>query len=1462
LLGPPCLERDGVPLGFDTRKNIALIVYLAVTGESHSREALITLLWPELEPSRARAGLRRNLSTLKKALGGEWLVVEREIVGTDPSADLWLDVDQFRSLLRAWQDHGHPEANVCPECLDALAEAVDVCRGDFLEGFSLRDSANFDEWQFFQTESLRQELASALERLVHGHSGQGAYRSAIPYARRWLALDPLHEPVHRHLMRLYAWTGRRAAALRQYGQCERVLQEELGMPPEEETTQVYEAIKERRDLPEPGARLATRIISQTAALHDRYRLGAELGRGGMGVVYRAHDRLLDRDVAVKVLGDSGLGVEGRARLMHEARSAASLNHPNIVTVHDVGEADGSLFIVMELVEGPSLHDRRPQAPDDVLAIARQICAALEHAHGSGIVHRDLKPENVLLAPDGTAKLVDFGLARSVASRLTSAGTITGTVFYLAPELAMGQDFDGRADLYALGVVLYELTTGRLPFVADDPIAVITQHLHAPVVPPRAKNPRVPPALDALIVHLLRKAPEDRPASATEVLRVLEQPGFLEDDFVPAEELSVLERIERGRLVGREREVQDARALWKRALSGQGQMLLISGEPGIGKTRLARELVTQVEVSGGRALVGASYAEGGTPYAPFRQIIREVLRSGSFAAIGDGFDGSTEPMPRDVVQLSRDAQAGGLAGSVPEFVLADLLTLAPELRPYYPDVLPNPPLDDPKAEQHRLFENTVIFFTTLTDRAPLLLVLEDAHWADSGTLSLLRHLARHTRRQRAMIVATHREAELDKARPLHEVLLDLNRERLATCLQLPRLDREQTREMLAVLFAEEITPEFLEGIYRETEGNPFFIEEVCKALVESGKLYYKDGHWDRPSMEELGIPRSVRVAIQARVGKLPTNSQETLRLAAVLGREFDFDTLAEASELDEDTLTDGLESAERAQLVEEVSGEGGGTFAFVHGLIPSTLVEGLRTLQRRRLHRRAAAATEILRPNDFEALAYHYNQAGEPEKAIDYLLQAGDRARRLGVSLEAIDFYQLALQKATELKAPREAIELHRIHERLGDVYLVNLSRHDEALEHYRSFLDLAQSEKDEVRGARKVAGVHLLRGDLTEAQRCYETALARLSSLPPLPEASRVHHGFSHLLTLRSRWDEAAQHAAASLEISRRIGDTRGLADAYRLMSAIAKQRGDLEAACRYDENCLELYRELGDLPRTAQALNNVGDSYRLLGQMDRALEHLTKGLELVRRIGDPRDEAVLLQTTAELFLDQGQWESAITHLERALPLAEESGAAARMIEVHWILGSAYERVGQLEGAQHHLEMAETLSRDTQHLQFAPRIYLDLARLNATQGEFDQAQRCVQLALDAAGSEPSDVFFGLVHRCYGYLCSRHSDWDDAVRHLEESLKLLERTNLPVEVGKTRLSLGTAYATRDEEGDRGRACEHLLAAQSMFRQIQARGYLARVDAQLRELGCQSDSPDALLGGDAPPTGRAAAEQLIG
>src|SRR5688500_5226669 len=251
LLGPPRIEQEGSPIVVDTRKAIALLAYLAV-GEvtDASRASLAALFWPDVDQTRAHAALRRTLSVLHKSLGGEWLKIDREMVALVRNSEVWIDTAEFQNRMDACRTHGHPTQAVCDRCLAPLAEAAALYRDDFMAGFTLRDSPGFDDWQFFQSEAYRRALAGALERLVAAHSRRGEYETASGYARRWLALDPLHEPAHRRLMEMYAWSGQRSAALRQYQDCVRVLDQELGVAPLDETTQVYHAIKENR-LPAP-----------------------------------------------------------------------------------------------------------------------------------------------------------------------------------------------------------------------------------------------------------------------------------------------------------------------------------------------------------------------------------------------------------------------------------------------------------------------------------------------------------------------------------------------------------------------------------------------------------------------------------------------------------------------------------------------------------------------------------------------------------------------------------------------------------------------------------------------------------------------------------------------------------------------------------------------------------------------------------------------------------------------------------------------------------------------------------------------------------------------------------------------------------------------------------------------------------------------------------------------------------
>jgi len=242
LLGPPRVELDNqsVPLG--RHKAVALLAYLALTRQPHSRDALATLLWPELDQSHARGQLRRTLSLLHRTLGSDWLDVDRETAAWADETQSWIDVEALRQHLSACAAHGHPPQETCPACVPLLEEAVDLYCDGFFAGFTLRDAPAFDEWQFFEAEGLRDEMVGVLQRLAGWYGDHEEYDTAIPYARRWLALDPLHEPAHRALMQLYAASGQRAAALRQYGECERLLREELGAAPEPETVELYEAI--------------------------------------------------------------------------------------------------------------------------------------------------------------------------------------------------------------------------------------------------------------------------------------------------------------------------------------------------------------------------------------------------------------------------------------------------------------------------------------------------------------------------------------------------------------------------------------------------------------------------------------------------------------------------------------------------------------------------------------------------------------------------------------------------------------------------------------------------------------------------------------------------------------------------------------------------------------------------------------------------------------------------------------------------------------------------------------------------------------------------------------------------------------------------------------------------------------------------------------------------------------------
>src|SRR6201988_1016858 len=716
------------------------------------------------------------------------------------------------------------------------------------------------------------------------------------------------------------------------------------------------------------------FVTVGSILRERYRLDSELGRGGMGVVYRATDLDLQRQVAVKILSATATTSEARQRLLREARATAALNHPHIVAVHDVGETGGQPFLVMELVPGPRLSQARPRDLKRVVTIASQICDALEHAHTNSIVHRDLKPDNVLLSDSGetsSVKLADLGLALPAdAARISRAGIIVGTASYMAPEQAMGQAVDGRTDLYALGVLLYELTTGRLPFTGDDPLAVVSQHVHAPVVPPRVLRTDLPRKLETLILRLLAKDPAQRFGSASEVRAALVD-SLSDNDLdatAAAPSVAILDALSRGRLVGRATELAEGRELWQRAREGRGHAVLLSGEPGAGKTRLAREITIQAAVDGAVVLYGGCYEyEAATPYLPFVEAFRRWVR-----------------------EEKNDEHLREVLGDV----ATQIAKLAPEIETR---LGPFPERQELAAHEERLlfFDAVLQLFSNIARPQSLLFYADDLHWADRGTLWLLGHLLRQLRNERVLILGAYRETELDRAHPLAKSLVDWNRERLVTRIILRRFSESETGDQLGALLGEQVSGEFAVAVHRETEGNPFFVEEVLKALIERGSVHRESGRWRRCDMDELEIPQSVKEAIGNRLDRVSQDTNEVLRVSAILGKVFTFEELsAAAAEQTEDMLLDALDEATGAQLIAAGSGD---SFSFTHDKIREVLYEELNPIRRRRLHRHVAESLERNRATiccTVEKLAHHYIQAGDHQRGLEYAKQAAAEAARV------------------------------------------------------------------------------------------------------------------------------------------------------------------------------------------------------------------------------------------------------------------------------------------------------------------------------------------------------------------------------------------------------------------------------------------------------------------------------------
>jgi class 3 adenylate cyclase/tetratricopeptide (TPR) repeat protein len=443
-------------------------------------------------------------------------------------------------------------------------------------------------------------------------------------------------------------------------------------------------------------------------------------------------------------------------------------------------------------------------------------------------------------------------------------------------------------------------------------------------------------------------------------------------------------------VGRDAELERLGQLWKEAVAEERRIVFLAGEPGVGKTRLAAALALRVHEEGGTVLAGRCDEDLGVPYQPFVEALRQFADHTS----------ATE-LPR------RLGRYGG-----------ELVRLVPEVAQAAPG-LPAPLHSDPETERYRLFDAVAAWLATVSASEPLLLVLDDLQWAAKPTLLLLRHVLRSPDAGRLLVLGTYRDTELGHDHPLVEVLADLRRQRAVHRISLSGLDPSGVAAFLAQAADQALSEEDLAlaaAIHEETEGNPFFVREVLRHLTETGAIERREGRWTtRLPVEELGIPEGVREVVGRRLSRLSSAANEMLRVAAVLGTEFDLSVVRVAAELDEETLLNSLEEAIESRLISDVAGS---TTAvrFAHALVRDTLYHELSAVRRIVIHRRVAEAIEAVYTTRLDdhlpALAHHWARASGPAaetgKAVEYASRAGDRALAQLAHHEAITYYRSAL----------------------------------------------------------------------------------------------------------------------------------------------------------------------------------------------------------------------------------------------------------------------------------------------------------------------------------------------------------------------------------------------------------------------------------------------------------------------
>jgi DNA-binding CsgD family transcriptional regulator len=770
------------------------------------------------------------------------------------------------------------------------------------------------------------------------------------------------------------------------------------------------------------------------------------------------------------------------------------------------------------------------------------------------------------------------------------------------------------------------------------------------------------------------------------------------------------------LIGREADLAALLSLTDRAKNGEGQVALLSGEAGVGKSRLVSEIKVYAAAQGFLPLQGNCFpTDLSYPYAPLLDLLRTLFAHRAPAEIADELG----PYGRELFPL-----------------LPDIIHLPPE-----PAFLPS---SDPEQEKRRLSAVLAQFFINQAAKQPLLLIVEDLHWCDDTSLEFLHYLVRRCVAQPILILLTYRN---DEVRPsLRHALAQLDRERIVQEFPITHLTRSDVAAMLRAIFDLRRSSfderhlaqgKLLDPIYTLTEGNPFFIEEILKALLTAGKIFYAGGAWDRSPLNELHIPRSIQDAVQQRSDHLSESAREILLLAAVAGRRFDFALLQKLTQHDERQLLLLMKELIAAQFVVEESEE---QFAFRHALTRQAIYTELLVRERKVLHRIIAETMEQLYNVTLDAhladIAYHFYEAGTWERALEYAQRAGEKALELYAPYAAIEHFTRALRATRHLGRAVPS----RLYQARGRAYEA-LGEFEQARSDFEQVLDTAHRADDGVVEWQSVIDLGFLWSgrDYEQARTFFLRAveLAKLLADPKMHAHSLNRMGNWHLNVEQPL--EALRYHREALAIFQELQDQHGIAETLDLLGMVSYLGGDLVQGTAYYQQAIELFRQLDDRQGLTSGLATLtlrSPTYQTdsmvaaTSSLAEVIPDAELALKIASEIGQRSAEVYALFQLALCLGSQGDYARALASAQESLEIAEEIEHRQWITASRCVLGALYCDVLALPTAQEHFEQALALARETGSLVWIRIATGYLASTYILLNDLTRAETVLNAALD------------------------------------------------------------------------------------------------------------------------------------